>query len=137
MHSNSSSHRLSFLCWISLFVLGSNAWAAVFTVTNTNETGPGSLAQAITDANNSPGADTIAFNIPGPGVHAITVTGDGLPSVYDDVTIDGYTQPGASPNTLAVGDNAVILIQIDGGGSTGPLEPPSIAASLRVCEAWN
>jgi len=29
------------------------------------------------------------------------------------VTIDGYTQPGASPNTLTVGDNAVLLIKID------------------------
>jgi hypothetical protein len=81
MHSNSSSHPLSFLYWISLFVLGSNAWAAVFTVTNTNATGPGSLAQAITDANNLAGADTIPFDVPGAGVHTITVTGDGLPVI--------------------------------------------------------
>ena len=99
-------------------MLGSNAWAAVFTVTNTNDSGLGSLAQAITDANNNVGTNTITFDIPGGGVHTITVTGDGLPSVYDDVTIDGYTQPGASPNTLFVGDNAVILIQIDGGAVT-------------------
>jgi hypothetical protein len=124
MHSNSSSHPLSFLYWISLFVLGSNAWAAVFTVTNTNATGPGSLAQAITDANNLAGADTIPFDVPGAGVHTITVTGDGLPVIIDDVTIDGYTQPGATENTLSVGDNAVILIQIDGGG------PASAAGGL-------
>jgi hypothetical protein len=31
------------------------------------------------------------------------------------VIIDGYTQPGSSPNTLVVGDNAVILIRINGG----------------------
>src|SRR5262249_51464061 len=30
--------------------------------------------------------------------------------------IDGYSQPGSSPNTLATGDNAVILVALDGGG---------------------
>jgi len=30
------------------------------------------------------------------------------------VIIDGYTQPGASPNALATGDNAVVLIKIIG-----------------------
>jgi titin len=29
--------------------------------------------------------------------------------------MDGYTQPGASPNTSSVGDNAVLRIKIDGG----------------------
>ncbi|MEW6211436.1 MAG: FG-GAP-like repeat-containing protein [Acidobacteriota bacterium] len=36
---------------------------ATFTVTNTNDSGPGSLRQAILDANNNPGLDTITFNI--------------------------------------------------------------------------
>lgn len=35
--------------------------AASFTVTNTNDIGPGSLRQAILDANASPGTDTIDF----------------------------------------------------------------------------
>jgi hypothetical protein len=30
------------------------------------------------------------------------------------VTIDGYTQPGSQPNTLAVGDDAVLTIELDG-----------------------
>jgi hypothetical protein len=30
------------------------------------------------------------------------------------VVIDGYTQPGATPNTLAIGDNAVLLIELKG-----------------------
>ena len=46
--------------------------AATFTVTNTNDSGAGSLRQAILDANANPGLDTIAFNIPGSGVHTIT-----------------------------------------------------------------
>ena len=45
--------------------------AATFTVTNTNDSGPGSLRQAIIDANANPGLDTISFNIAGSGVHTI------------------------------------------------------------------
>ena len=74
------------ILWIALLVLSTNAIANTFTVTNTNDSGAGSLAQAITDANNLPGADVIAFKIPGAGVHTITVTGDGLPGIVDDVT---------------------------------------------------
>jgi parallel beta-helix repeat protein len=34
------------------------------------------------------------------------------------VTIDGYIQPGDSPNTKAVGDNAVLKVQLDGSKGT-------------------
>ena len=64
--------------------LASAAGAATFTVTNTNDTGPGSFRQAIVDANDNAGADTIAFAIPGAdpgcdgtGVCTINVCGDG------------------------------------------------------------
>lgn len=89
--------------------------AADFTVTNTNNSGPGSLYQAITDANNAPGPDRILFNIPGAGLQKIDVSQNQLPTVSESLVIDGYSQPGAKPNSLTVGDNAVILIQIDGG----------------------
>src|SRR5207244_10486254 len=84
--------------------------AATFTVTNTNDSGAGSLRQAILDANEITGTDTITFNIPGSGVHTISPTSP-LPQISDSVVIDGYTQPGASPNTLAIGDNAVLLVR--------------------------
>jgi hypothetical protein len=89
--------------------------AADFTVITPVNTGPGSLRQAILDANALPGLDRIIFNIPGAGPHRITILPDGLPNVTDPVIIDGYTQPGATPNTLADGNNAVIKIQVDGG----------------------
>ncbi len=98
------------------------AQAATFTVVNTNDVGPGSLYQAILDANVNPGPDTIAFNVPGPGVHLIDVSVVSLPEVTDAVTIDGYTQPGASANTLPVGNNAAILIQVFGRSATGSAE---------------
>lgn len=54
--------------------------------------------------------DTIDFNIPGSGVR--TIANDQLPTITKPLTIDGYSQPGASPNTLVNGDNAVLLIQL-------------------------
>ena len=98
------------------FLLASVAGAADFTVTNPSDAGAGSLRQAILEANANPnvgGQDRITFNIPGPGVHIIHVGFALLPQITDPVIIDGYTQPGAQPNTQSVGNNAVILIQID------------------------
>ena len=100
------------LMWLSAVHLA----AATFTVTNTLDDGPGSLRQAITDANLFPGLDTIAFNIPGAGVHTIRPEGD-LSQITDPVNIDGYTQPGSAPNTLPNGNNAVLLIELKGSQS--------------------
>src|SRR5262245_25938255 len=123
------------------------AQAATFNVVNTNDSGGGSLRQAIIDANNSAGADTIAFNISGAGVHTITPLTT-LPIITEAVTIDGYTQTGASANTLAGGDNAVIRIVINGAtveanSSGGLLAGLEIAASnctvrgLAVNNFWS
>ncbi|MEO7323644.1 MAG: CSLREA domain-containing protein [Dokdonella sp.] len=68
----------------------------------------------------APIVDTIAFNIPGTGAHTIAPTSN-LPEILEIVTIDGYTQPGASPNTLALGDNAAILIVLDASHVSGTL----------------
>jgi hypothetical protein len=75
--------------------------AATFTVTNTTDSGPGSLRQAILDsnANGFNDSDTIEFNIPGAGPRVIAPTST-LPTIQTrNITIDGYTQPGSSPNT--------------------------------------
>jgi CSLREA domain-containing protein len=71
------------------------------------------LRAAIQQTNATPGADVIQFNVPGTGVHTIQ-PGTALPTITEAVSIDGYSQPGASPNTLAVGSNALLLIEIDG-----------------------
>ena len=93
--------------------------AVTFTVTNTNDSGAGSLRQAILDANASAGADDIVFAIPGPGVHTI-VLASSLPPINEGVILDGYSQPGSSPNTLPAnqGLNTVLTIEIDGTGVT-------------------
>ena len=89
--------------------------ATTYVVTTTADSGAGSLRQAILDANANAGADTIAFAIAGSGVHTIAPASQ-LPTITDAVTIDGYTQPGASANTNPPdqGTNAVLMIEIDG-----------------------
>ncbi len=106
---------------------------AIVTVTGTGDTiavdGLVTLREAITSANNNAnvntdvvgigayGTDTINFNIAGAGVQTISLTS--ALRMTDTVIIDGYTQPVARPNTLAVGNDAVLLIEINGAGA-GP-----------------
>ncbi len=88
--------------------------AATFTVTNTNDSGAGSLRQAITDANSTGGADTIEFNIVGSGLHTIQPASE-LPEITEALIIDGYTQTGASTNTTVspAPMDSIIAIEID------------------------
>src|SRR5450432_4542729 len=88
------------------------AGAATISVTNTNDAGSGSLRQAILDANAGSGSDTIVFAIPGSGLHTIQAL-DTM-AITNPIVIDGYTQSGASPNTLFVGNGAVFKTQVDG-----------------------
>jgi hypothetical protein len=89
----------------------------VFSVTNTNDSGSGSLRQAILDAN-SMGGGTINFAIPGTGVHTISPL-TVLPTITQTVIIDGYTQSGASANTnpTTMGLNTVLQIELNGVNS--------------------
>src|SRR3954452_16429826 len=79
-------------------------------------TGTITLRSAIQAANVHPndqsGPDRIEFNIPGSDVHILQQLSL-FPVITDPIVIDGYTQPGASPNTLDVGDNAVLRINLD------------------------
>ena len=124
MASTLPGRRLSAALAFSLSILAASAFATTFTVTNTGDTGAGSLRQAMLDANANAGADTIAFNVSGTGCDGsgiCTITpATSLPVLTDAVTIDGYTQPGASPNTNALGGtNAVLKIVVSGAGAPG------------------
>ena len=74
-----------------------SAHAATITVTNTNDSGPGSLRQALANANNG---DRINFAVTG----AISLTSGGL-GITKNVTISG---PGA--NQLAVNGNQALFV---------------------------
>ena len=110
----------------------------VFTVLNTNDSGPDSLRQAIVSAEATPNVggvpDRIEFNIPGNGVHTIQTTTT-LPTITQAVTIDGYTQPGASPNTLTVGDSNSTAILADGTLGRGVQEVDDTGTVTAVDDA--
>ncbi len=93
--------------------------ATTYTVTNANESGGGSLRQALTNANNNGGTDSIQFNISGTGPFVISPTTP-LPAITGSVILDGYTQSGAQANTVAAPgvSDAVLMIVIDGSLST-------------------
>jgi photosystem II stability/assembly factor-like uncharacterized protein len=92
-----------------------------FVVTSANDHGPGTLRQAMTDANATPGLDTIVFNIPGAGVHTINLSFE-LPEITDPVVLDATTQPGYAGTPLieingAAAANASACFYVSAGGS--------------------
>ncbi|MEG4944339.1 Ig-like domain-containing protein [Microcoleus sp. F4-D5] len=102
-----------------------------FLVTNTNDSGPGSLRQAILNANAHRGADTIAFQIttfiqiPLPFQKPIQIPiafnapqtidlKSALPAITDTVTIDGWSQGGP-------GFQGAPRIELNGAASNSPV----------------
>ncbi len=83
------------LAFLGLLAAGSMilVHADTYTVTNTNPSGPGSLRQAILNANGNAGHDTIDFGITG----TIVLAGP-LPAISDDLTITG---PGAEQLSIS------------------------------------
>jgi CSLREA domain-containing protein len=101
--------------------------AANFTVNTASDTGNGAcdsngctLREAINASNAVLGQipNTIRFDIPGGGVQTITPSSP-LPPITRPVLVDGYTQPGATPNTLATGTNAALKIELNGVNTFG------------------
>jgi hypothetical protein len=77
-------------------------------VTNANDSGAGSLRQAILDANANPDFSRIAFNIPSTSSKTITPA-TALPTITSPVLLDGTTQPGFA---------GAPIIEIDGTGTS-------------------
>ena len=90
---------------------------STYVVTNANASGPGSLAQAMADANTAPGFNRIRFNIPGNCPHSIPLTG--ALQVHETVNVDGWSQPGSVKNTSESGFNATPCIILSGAGGIG------------------
>ena len=80
---------------------------STFSVTNTADSGPGSLRQAILDSDAaSGGTNTIDFAIPGTGVRTIALTSP-LPPIATPTLLDGSSQPGfAGTPLIALGGQA-------------------------------
>jgi hypothetical protein len=103
-------------------------------VTNANDSGAGSFRQALLDVNAAgTGYHYINFNITtGSCPWTINLASD-LPFLSIPVRIDGFSQPGASPNTLLTGDNAVRCILLNGANTGGtPLDSGLGSASSQL-----
>lgn len=87
---------------------------SVFAVTNANDSGTGSLRQAIIDANANPDASRIVFNISGTAPYTINLQ-SGLPFFNTPINLDASTQPGFSAQPL-VELNGASAGNVDGIG---------------------
>jgi hypothetical protein len=95
---------------IAAMVLASPAWAATYTVINTNDSGAGSLRQAMIDANATTGvADTINFDL---GSAATITLTSSLPPITDGA---GLTIDGGSADITISGDNQYHVFEVGSG----------------------
>lgn len=95
----------------------------VLSVTNTSDNvatpANGSLRKAIRTANSAGGYHAIVFNIPGGCDQHIIDVATPMDAISSDMSIDGYSQPGAAKNTHAnLSTNAVVCVAIRGDINT-------------------
>ena len=74
---------------------------STFTVTNTADSGTGSLRWAITQSDGKTGPNTIKFDIPGNDLDTINLQ-SALPTINTPVTMDGTSQPGYAGTPLVI-----------------------------------
>ena len=109
-----------------LFAGASPVSAAVFTVANYNDSGPGSLRQAIFDANASPGADVIQIAIVGTAPRVISVKDQFLPPLMGPLVLRvGTTAPSANAPAVT----------LDGASLVPPRTPAACPGATVVFNA--
>ena len=96
--------------------------AATFTVTTSDDSGPGSLRQAILDANASPGDDAIVFTTNG-----TIVLSSPLPLITGNTVVAG---PGTNQLTIS-GNNAVQVFSFN-AGTTNTISGLTIANGMAT-----
>jgi hypothetical protein len=113
--------RLALMLWVASTPLA----ATTFTVTNTADSGPGSLRDALTSAQNCSGAPhTIAFDVPAGSLTngvAVIAPATPLPAITCATTIDGTTQTTNQGNTndVTLGAGGTVGTGADGVAGTG------------------
>lgn len=102
---------------VLLFGVSCELFATPFVVTNLADAGPGTLRQAIFDANNTTGDDTISFATNG----TITLTTE-LPAITDNTAILG---PGV--DLLKISGNSLVRVFSMNAGTTNLLSDLTVA----------
>jgi len=106
---------------------------ATIVVTNTNDSGSGSLRAAIIAANSDPDANDITFAIPGacPRTIALSTT---LPDITTSINFLGGSQPGWVANSSTTGFNATLCVLIKpASGTLGTaLRVPATATNVNL-----
>lgn len=110
----------------------SNTGLFVLTVTSSANSGAGTLREAITQANATPGLNGILFNIPGATCPKVITVSSALPEITESVVIDGASQSGSLGNTLDLGYNGQRCILLKGTSALFGLRVPSSAAANTV-----
>ena len=105
-----------------LFASIAGGKTANYVVINTNDSGDGSLRQAIINADSNNPPNTISFQIPGSGPFTISPQST-FPPLNQPVIVDGTTQPGYGNSPLIQINAAGIssssdVLTLSGGGST-------------------
>ena len=123
---------------LGLALIAQITQAATITVTTTDNASPAGDGQTsfLEALQSAQAGDTIGFNIAGAGPHVIQTPMGGYPFITaNDLAIDGYSQPGASPNTNPIlgGNNAVLKIVLDSSGTdTAPGPELPLHRSTRL-----
>src|SRR5262245_53449589 len=93
---------------------------STFTVGNLADSGPGSLRQAIFDANDNPGADVVTF---APSLRGTVTLTSGELSITDDLILDG---PGVNRLTVS-GNDASRVFSVSGSATDVEIRDLTIA----------
>ena len=102
-----------------------SAEAAVFSVTNTSDSGPGSLRQAILDSNAAGGANSIEFDLSGDAPWTIQPKSGFLPPLKGPVSL-GMKKAAPAAETAARPANAPFRVV------TAPFAPPVTTLAPKV-----
>ncbi len=96
---------------------------STYSVLTLQDSGPGSLRQAILNVDTDSGPDVINFSVAG----TIRLTSGALPAVTNSVTIDGTTAPGfAGAPVVAIDSNHFAGLQFNAGSAGSTLRSLSL-----------
>lgn len=112
-----------------------NSGLFILTVTNTNNSGAGSLRDAIVQANATPGLNGILFNIGGAGCPKVIQLSSELPDITESLVVDGASQSGSVANGAEIGYDGVRCVAIrpvSGLLNRGLRVPSTVAASQTL-----